>query len=174
LIPLNAPLSYGRIRRQVEDQCQEACAASRIPLKIARGFAFAGPRLPENAGFALVDFLKDAAAAKKIRVKGSGNPVRSYMYAGDMAVWLWKILLTSSESETFNVGSEEGFKLKDVAALIASISHTQVEILDLESQGAAQNNVYFPLNSKGLLKLKLAFPINLTQLLRQKVCLAKK
>jgi nucleoside-diphosphate-sugar epimerase len=144
LISLDAPLSYGRIRRQVEDQCREACSARGFPLKIARGFAFAGPRLPQNAGFALVDFLKDATEGKNIRVKGTGEPVRSYLYASDMAVWLWKILLTGQETIEFNVGSEEGIRLVELAKRIADFAQQKIEVLGQPSSGAIQNGVYIP------------------------------
>ena len=144
LIPLDAPLSYGRIRRQVEDQCKEACETSGIPLKIARGFAFAGPRLPENAGFALVDFYKDAAAGRNIRVKGTGEPVRSYLYAADMAVWLWKILLHRPESGIFNVGSEEGIRLGDLVKRIAAEAGVGAEVLCGADAGPTAHALYVP------------------------------
>lgn len=144
LIPLDAPLSYGRIRRQVEDQCLESCKANGIPLKIARGFTFAGPRLPENAGFALVDFLKDAAAGRNIRVKGTGEPVRSYLYAADMAVWLWKILLDRPNSGAFNVGSEKGIRLADLAGIISAKTGVETEILGGADAGVASNGFYVP------------------------------
>jgi dTDP-glucose 4,6-dehydratase len=160
LIPLDAPLSYGRIRRQVEDQCLAVCKNHGLLLKIARGFAFAGPRLPENAGFALVDFLKDAAAGRNIRVKGTGEPVRSYLYAADMAVWLWKILFSRPDFGTFNVGSEEQIRLADLAEKIAGPAGRRVEILGQSSTGAAQNSVYVP-NVKRALEF-LGVPVGLS------------
>jgi dTDP-glucose 4,6-dehydratase len=160
LIPLDAPLSYGRIRRQVEDQCVATCKPHGIPLKIARGFAMAGPRLPENAGFALVDFLREAREGRSIQIKGSGNPVRSYLYASDLAVWLWKILFSRPDFVTFNVGSEEQIRLADLAEKIAGPAGRRVEILGQSSTGAAQNSVYVP-NVKRALEF-LGVPVGLS------------
>jgi dTDP-glucose 4,6-dehydratase len=167
LIPLDGPLSYGRIRRQVEDQCRKACSARGLPLKIARGFAFAGPRLPQNAGFALVDFLKDAAVGKNIKVKGTGEPVRSYLYASDMAVWLWKILLNRQESRVFNVGSEEKIRLGDLAIKIAKLAKSGVEVLGQSSNGVAQNGVYIPTVKKGREFLSVPTSVSLDCILQK-------
>ncbi|NBQ55728.1 MAG: NAD(P)-dependent oxidoreductase [Verrucomicrobia bacterium] len=169
LIPLDAPLSYGRIRRQVEDQCREACSARGLPLKIARGFAFAGPRLSQNAGFALVDFLKDAAVGKNIMVKGTGEPVRSYLYASDMAVWLWKILLTEQETIEFNVGSEEGIRLVELAKRIADFARRKVEVLGEPSSGAVQNEVYIPAVQKVRESLDTPAILSLDRILKKMV-----
>jgi nucleoside-diphosphate-sugar epimerase len=169
LIPLDAPLSYGRIRRQVEDQCREACSDRGLTLKIARGFAFAGPRLPQNAGFALVDFLKDAAVGKNIKVKGIGEPVRSYLYASDMAVWLWKILLTGQETIEFNVGSEEGMRLVELAKRIADFAQQKVEVLGEPSSGAVQNKVYIPAVQKVRESLDTPAILSLDRILKKMV-----
>ncbi len=169
LIPLDAPLSYGRIRRQVEDQCRETCSARGLPLKIARGFAFAGPRLPQNAGFALVDFLKDATEGKNIRVKGTGETVRSYLYASDMAVWLWKILLTGQETIEFNVGSGEGIRLAELAKRIADFAQRKVEVLGQPSSGAVQNGVYVPAVQKVRESLDMPAILSLDRILKKMV-----
>ena len=165
LVPLDGPLTYGRIRRQVEEQCMEACQRHGVPLKIPRGFSFAGPRLPENAGFALVDFLRDAAAGSNIRVQGAGSPVRSYMYSGDMALWLWKILLQTGKKSVFNVGSLEGIRLIDLAKEIAELAETGVELLEQPDTGAARNHHYVPNLTKTLDELKVAMPRKLQEIL---------
>lgn len=168
LVPLEGPLTYGRIRRQVEEQCLEACQKHGIPLKIARGFAFVGPRLPENAGFAMADFLGDAAAGRPIRVKGDGQPVRSYLYAADMAVWLLKILLTWPSSGVYNVGSEEGVRLADLASRVASRGNIQVVIEGRGAAVAAQKKYYVPVVKKAVKTFGALPSRNLESLLPQK------
>ena len=144
LIPLDSPLTYGRIRRQVEDQCLAVCGKEGIPLKIARGFAFAGPRLPENAGFALADFLRDAKKGRPIQVKGSGDPRRSYLYASDMAASLWIATLEFEESKPFNLGSDEAIRLVDLAKKIGLAAKVPVEFCGERSHGASGNDFYVP------------------------------
>jgi dTDP-glucose 4,6-dehydratase len=121
LIPLDAPLSYGRIRRQVEEQCKEVCSANGIPLKIARGFAFAGPRLPLDGSFAFGNFIRDILKGETIKVK-DGTPFRSYLYSSDMTIWLWKILLHGEKNCPYNVGSSTKITISMLAQRIAAIA----------------------------------------------------
>ena len=82
------------------------CLARRRPeltVSIARGFAFVGPYLPKDAGFAAYEFIQDSLHGRDIRVIGDGTPLRSYLYGADLAVWLWTILLRSPSGQA-NLG----------------------------------------------------------------------
>ena len=119
LVPLDAELSYGQIRRKVEDQCLKAWKDRNVPVKIARGFAFIGPRLPLDGQFAAGNFIGDALAGSPITVKGDGTAVRSYLYAADMAAWLWTILFKGEPGRAFNVGSEVAICIADLAQAVS-------------------------------------------------------
>jgi nucleoside-diphosphate-sugar epimerase len=137
LVPLDGAVSYGQIRRRVEDQCRNALSNSPVALKIARGFTFAGPRLPLDGQFAVGNFIRDALAGGPIIVKGDGSPIRSYLYAADMAAWLWTILLKGETGRAFNVGSEESVSIGKLAQQIGSRFHADVCLGSKPLPGAA-------------------------------------
>ncbi|MFI5309846.1 MAG: NAD-dependent epimerase/dehydratase family protein [Gemmatimonadales bacterium] len=88
----------------------------------ARVFALVGPRLPLDGPFAIGNFLGDALAARAIRLTGDGTPIRSWMYAADMAAWCWTLLVRGTAGAAYNVGSEEALSVSDAALRVAALT----------------------------------------------------
>lgn len=137
LVSLDGSLSYGQIRRKVEEQCLHAFSHHHVPLKIARGFAFVGPRLPLDGNFAVGNFLRDGLAEKPISIKGDGTTVRSYLYAADMTLWLWNILWKGRHGEAYNVGDSESVSIEGLATMIGNLLQAQVTVHGIPTPGAA-------------------------------------
>ncbi|MDX6766676.1 MAG: NAD(P)-dependent oxidoreductase [Candidatus Methylacidiphilales bacterium] len=137
LVPYEGEPGYSQVRRRVEDQCGALLPAGGVPLKIARGFSFVGPGLPEKANFAVADFIRDGLAGGPIVVKSDGSAVRSYLYASDMAVGLWTIFLARAEEGIFNLGSAQALALRDLAHMIGSMLGAGVSIQNKVVPGAA-------------------------------------
>ncbi len=160
LLDPNAP--YGEGKRAAELLCVLAGRKHGFEVKLARCFAFVGPHLPLDAHFAIGNFIRDAMRGGPIRVGGDGTPFRSYLYAADLAAWLWTILFRGAAHRAYNVGSSQHLSIRAVAEAASSAvgSTAQVEIAKLPLPGQPVSR-YVPSTQRAQTELGLTANLEL-------------
>ena len=111
--------TYAEAKRAAEMLCAIYHKQHGQQIAIARIFALLGPYISLGIHFAAGNFIKDAIDGRLVTVNGNGLPCRSYLYASDLIVWLWQMLLNAKPITPYNVGSDESIELKDLANKIA-------------------------------------------------------
>lgn len=113
--------AYGEGKRAAEVLCAIYARQFGLDIVSARIFALLGPLLTLDIHFAAGNFISDALSGRTVRVTGAGRAVRSYLYAADLTVWLWKIALCADRGAIYNVGSEEAISIAELARRTATL-----------------------------------------------------
>lgn len=134
--PRDPRSAYGEGKRAAETLCAIYGKQFGLDVVTARIFALLGPLLSLDIHFAAGNFIRDAIAGRTIRVEGSGEAVRSYLYLADVTAWLWTLFLSAPAGATYNVGSEEAVSIAELARRTAALlGGPGVEILGRPDAG---------------------------------------
>ena len=134
--PRDPQSAYGEGKRAAEMLCAIYGRQFGLDVVTTRIFALLGPLLSLDIHFAAGNFIRDAMAGRTIRVESAGTAVRSYLYAADLAVWMWTALIAGRAGAAYNVGSEEAVSIADLARLTARVlGAPEVEILGRPDPG---------------------------------------
>jgi len=162
--PLLPGSAYGEGKRVSEHMCVVHALQNAFEVKIARCFAFVGPHLPLDTHFAIGNFIRDAMRGGPITVAGDGTPMRSYLYAADLTIWLWVILFKGTTKCAYNVGSSDDLSIRQVAETVCTALGNKAPVIIAKP---IDSNIpvlrYVPEISKALECLGLRPRISLTE-----------
>ena len=162
--PLDPLSAYGEGKRAAEMLCTLAAQKNGLEMKIARCFAFVGPHLPLDLHYAIGNFIRDALKGGPIVVKGDGTPLRSYLYASDLAIWLWTILFNGKNCRAYNVGSDKIISIAELANLIANNNPGMIKVhLGKEPLPGTLPERYVPSINRTISELNLSPWISLSE-----------
>ena len=165
--PLNRASAYGEGKRAAELLCT-LTASPGLETTVARCFAFVGPYMQLDAHFAIGNFISDALRGGPIHVKGDGSPLRSYLYASDLTVWLWTVLFKGRSGRAYNVGSEDALSITALAHEVAAAvpQKVRVQIASAPTPGAPVHR-YVPSTARARSELGLSADVPLREAIRR-------
>ena len=159
---------YGQSKRISEFLCAAFARRYGFESMIARCFAFVGPHLPLSSNYAIGNFLRDALAGGPIRVTGDGTPRRSYLYAADLAAWLWVILFRGASCRAYNVGSEDDISIADLAQVVSREAHPRAAVsIASTPQPDQRSERYVPSTHRAVKELGLRALVSLPEGIRR-------
>jgi dTDP-glucose 4,6-dehydratase len=166
--------AYGEGKRAAEILCILVSRKAGFEVKIGRCFTFLGAYLPMDEEFAIGNFIRDGLNGGPILVNGDGTAYRSFLYAADMAVWLWTILFRGKPNYPYNVGSEKPISIAQLAQLVADQFEPKPQIQI--SKSTISGNLperYIPSTKRAILELGLHQTVDLNIALEKTISLHK-
>jgi dTDP-glucose 4,6-dehydratase len=171
-VDINNPnTAYAEGKRIAELYCSTYFDKNNLPIKIARCFAFVGPYLPLDTHFAIGNFINNVINNEDIVIMGDGSTTRSYMYASDLSIAIWKILLIGNNNKPYNVGVDTASSLKEIALMLKKNYGNDVQILNMNKE--LHKNIYVPNIDRLKNELKIKNFIQIEEAIQKTICFAK-
>jgi UDP-glucuronate decarboxylase len=114
-------------------RCAEALAVSYmrqygVQVRIARIFNTYGPRMLENDGRVISNFVVQCLREQPITIFGSGNQTRSFCYVDDLIEGFLR-LMASNQEEPVNLGNPGEFTMLELAEKIRALTDSRSQVV---------------------------------------------
>lgn len=137
--PVHPHSSYGAAKAAVDNMVQVRYKEAKAPVIALRQFNCVGER--ETHPYVIPEIIKQVSealsrksGAKKVEVKLGNNSFRDFQYAGDAAAMAVELLEKGQFGEVYNMGSEEGIQMYDLAKVIGRLMGVAVSVKEDESR----------------------------------------
>jgi UDP-glucuronate decarboxylase len=116
-------------------RCAEALAVSYarqydVQVRIARIFNTYGPRLYENDGRVVSNFILQALRGEPLTVYGEGNQTRSFCYVDDTIDGFIRLMASEHGTDPINIGSQFEFTMLELAKLVIELTGSEATIIN--------------------------------------------
>ena len=120
---------YDEGKRAAESLMFDYHRVHGLEIKLARIFNTYGPRMLENDGRVISNFIVQALRDQPITVYGTGEQTRSFCFVDDLVRGL-NLLMESPASVTgpFNLGNPEEMTIETIAREIIACTHSKSEL----------------------------------------------
>jgi UDP-glucuronate decarboxylase len=119
--PIGIRSCYDEGKRLAETLMMDYHRQNRVDIRIARIFNTYGPRMLENDGRVVSNFVAQALRGKELTVYGTGEQTRSFCYVDDLVEALIRLMNTEDIHEPVNLGNPGEFTIKELAEEVARI-----------------------------------------------------
>lgn len=119
---------YDEGKRLAETLMMDYHRQNKVDIRIARIFNTYGPRMVENDGRVVSNFIVQALRGKELTVYGTGEQTRSFCYVDDLVEGLMRLMNTEGIHDPVNLGNPGEFTMKELAQEIANLCGIEAAI----------------------------------------------
>jgi UDP-glucuronate decarboxylase len=115
-------------------RCAEALAVSyarqyAVEVRIVRIFNTYGPRMHENDGRVVSNFVVQALRNEPITIYGEGQQTRSFCYASDLIEGFVRVMASPHGADPVNLGNPRETTVRELAELTRQLAGSKSEIV---------------------------------------------
>jgi dTDP-glucose 4,6-dehydratase len=99
----------------------------RLDTRIARIFNSYGPKMREDDGRMVPNFIRQALVGEPLTVYGEGTQTRSVQYVDDLIEGVIR-LMDSEETRPVNIGNPDAYSVLEIAEIVIELCGSQSEI----------------------------------------------
>ena len=119
--PVGIRSCYDEGKRIAETLMMDYHRQNRVDIRIARIFNTYGPRMLENDGRVVSNFIVQALRGQELTLYGTGQQTRSFCYVDDLIEGLIRLMNTDAIHDPVNLGNPTEFTIKELAEEVARI-----------------------------------------------------
>jgi UDP-glucuronate decarboxylase len=138
--PIGLRSCYDEGKRIAETLMMDYHRQNDVDTRIARIFNTYGPRMLENDGRVVSNFVVQALHGEPLTLYGDGAQTRSFCYVDDLVEGLMRLMNSDDFHEPINLGNPVEFTIKELADQVITIcgSNSNVKYLPLPQDDPKQ------------------------------------
>src|SRR5918999_3783942 len=119
--PVGIRSCYDEGKRLAETLMMDYHRQNKVDIRIARIFNTYGPRMLENDGRVVSNFIVQALSNQPLTLYGTGEQTRSFCYVDDLVDGLIRLMNAEGVHEPVNLGNPHEFTIRELAEQIAEL-----------------------------------------------------
>jgi UDP-glucuronate decarboxylase len=129
--PIGLRSCYDEGKRIAETLMMDYHRQNRVDTRIARIFNTYGPRMLENDGRVVSNFIVQALRGQPLTLYGSGQQTRSFCYVDDLVEALIRLMNVADVHDPVNLGNPGEFTIRQLADEVIKMCGSKSEIVYL-------------------------------------------
>ena len=132
--PIGVRSCYDEGKRLAETLMMDYHRQNRVDTRIMRIFNTYGPRMLENDGRVISNFIVQALRGEELTIYGDGKQTRSFCYVDDLIEGMIRLMNVEQDSrpidvhDPVNVGNSEEFTMRQLAAEVGRAVGRELQI----------------------------------------------
>lgn len=128
--PIGLRSCYDEGKRCAETLCMDYHRQAGVVVKIIRIFNTYGPRMAQNDGRVVSNFIVNALQGKDIEIYGDGTQTRSFQYVDDLIDAMIRMMATEDKfTGPVNIGNPGEFTMLELANLVLELTGSKSRIV---------------------------------------------